>query len=63
MRIDNIAVANFKGFEALRPEFPEADEASGVSGSFHLLIGPNAVVRPRHGQQLDTRADHGYAGA
>jgi predicted ATP-binding protein involved in virulence len=42
MRIDKIAVANFKGFEELRLEFPEADEASGVSGSFHLLIGPNA---------------------
>jgi predicted ATP-binding protein involved in virulence len=42
MRIDKIAVTNFKGFEELRLEFPEANEASGVSGSFHLLIGPNA---------------------
>ena len=42
MRIDKLAVANFKGFEELRLEFPASDDASGATGSFHLLIGPNA---------------------
>jgi len=42
MRVEKIAAANFKGFEEFRLEFPETKEASGVSGSFHLLIGPNA---------------------
>lgn len=43
MRIDQLHVQNFKGFEELHLAFPRADDPAGAGGSFHLLIGQNGT--------------------
>jgi predicted ATP-binding protein involved in virulence len=41
MRIDQITIRNFKGFELRTFDFPRAPKGSGRKGSFHLLVGEN----------------------
>lgn len=41
MRIDQIKITNFKGFEDRTFDFPRAGKESKRKGSFHLLVGEN----------------------
>jgi predicted ATP-binding protein involved in virulence len=41
MRIDQLTIRNFKGFEHRTFDFPRAPKGSKRGGSFHLLVGEN----------------------
>jgi predicted ATP-binding protein involved in virulence len=41
MRIDQITIRNFKGFELRTFDFPRAPKGTKRQGSFHLLVGEN----------------------